>query len=103
MSSEPSALQPISQDVNEAQRGQKAALEDIERGELSLVAHGRPGPSFVKYAELLRQRYGVEAGGGCVQVEARAYVEEYNRVMRAEIAERFGADALEEAWAEATE
>lgn len=55
----------------------------------------------MKYAKIIQERYSVGFKGGCIPMEAEAYVEEYNRVMEEEIAERFGGDTLEKAWAEA--
>ena len=78
--------------------GAEAARQDIERGHLELRFCGFPGSQTRTYTRLLKERFGVAyAWEGCSVSER--YVEqmsEYNKVMEAEIARRFGAGALAE-------
>lgn len=81
-----------------AVEGRREARSDIRDGKLILRTYGYAAGARTKYAELLRERLGVEtvAVAGCV-VDASIVAETaaYNEVMKAEIAKRFGADALE--------
>lgn len=76
-----------------AERGAARARVDLEAGELKLQAVG-PAPSKAETARAARiqQRYGVVWAHWSEQVtpETTAYVQAYNRVMRAEIERRHG-------------
>ena len=80
-----------------AAEGRREAETDIRDGKLMLRTYGYAAGAKTKYAELLRERLGVEtvAVAGCV-VDASIVAETaaYNEVMKAEIAKRFGPDAL---------
>lgn len=87
-----------------AKTGREAARADIKAGRLVLRTYGFAYAGSTNYARLLKERLGVEikSAGGCV-VDARIIGETnaYNEVMKAEIARRFGKDALEKIQAEA--
>ena len=87
-----------------AKRGSAAARADIKAGRLILRTYGFAYAGTPEYVRLLAERLAVEirSSGGCV-VDARIIAETnaYNEVMKAEIARRFGKDALEKIQAEA--
>ena len=65
--------------------------------------YGRPGPSTVKYAQLLEERFDIEVSLTCIVMEHPDYISEYDRMMKEEIVSRFGDDVFEKVWAEARE
>jgi hypothetical protein len=82
----------------------QAAKLDIAAGRLALRTYGlQPAPEHL--AELLRARLGVElvpSAGCALTPQALQEIEDYNAVMKAEIARRFGPDTLETLRAQAS-
>lgn len=73
------------------------AERDIAAGTLRIKTYGLPGPSFVESIALMQSRLGVEVKpvAGCLVDDAlRENVTGYNRRMMAEIARKFGPDAM---------
>ena len=83
-----------------ARRGRDAALGDIAQGKLRLEFPGRPGPGSFDYAQIFKARYGVEIDVGGVAMKHTDYLSEYNRIMKEEIARRFGESVVSEVQAE---
>lgn len=86
-------------------RAQLVAWFDLARGHHRFMVPGGYPPrwSFHEY-QLLRDRYGVEAGGegGCVVSQyAEWYTNGYNSIAYAEINRHFGKDILRECRSEA--
>ena len=84
--------------------GAAAAEADITSGQLVLRRYGFPSPWQNTYKTLLAERHGVrldDMAGCVVTAELIDDVREYNRRMEAEIASRFGAEALRDVQAEA--
>lgn len=86
-----------------ASKGQADAKADLKVGKLVIEQYGLPTPVHAEAERLLRARYGIEARNvaGCiVNKEITEHAEGYNRVMKAEIARRFGADVFERTYQE---
>ncbi|MFG6415339.1 hypothetical protein ACG02S_15685 [Roseateles sp. DC23W] len=81
-----------------AERGAAQARFDIEAGELKVQSVGpKPGKAELARAARMKQRYGVDSVNKSEQVtpETSAYVDAYNRVMRAEIERKHGKDVAD--------
>lgn len=85
-------------------RGRADALADLKAGRLVVESFGMPGPGAGKYTSLLEKRYGIETrrvGAGCeVEPDELQHAQAYNRVMKAEISRRYGADVFERTYQE---
>jgi hypothetical protein len=81
-----------------AEEGRREAHADIRAGRLILRNYGFAAGVVGPYAQLLKERFGVQqrAVAGCViDAELAAETRAYNDVMKAEIEKRFGAGVLE--------
>jgi hypothetical protein len=77
--------------------GLAEAERDIAAGTLRIKTYGLPAPWFTQYIDLMQSRLGVEVKpvAGCVVDDALTEsVTGYNRRMMAEIARKFGPDAM---------
>ena len=84
--------------------GMIAAWVDGIRGHDKIKALGLPSPWAWEYAQLIKQRYGVEieAVAGCVVTRDQVwYVDGYNSVARPRIVARYGKDIFAECAEEA--
>jgi hypothetical protein len=76
--------------------GAREARQDIQKGTLSLKTYGLP-PDTNRYAQLLHQRLGVQldAIADCtVTKDLLKYAKNYNTVVEAYIAKKYGPHAL---------
>ena len=84
--------------------GQADAHRDIQHGVLAIEAHGL-GAGYGKYAEILKQRYGIEeravAGCGILDNKTDGHLRGYNEISQAEINRRFGPNVFDRSFAEA--
>jgi hypothetical protein len=81
------------------QRGYWAARVDLRRGHYILLAYGLPSPWRPEYAQLLRERYGIEVHtvALCIVSETlRSYVDSYDEVSAAGANRKFGHDVFKE-------
>ena len=79
--------------------GKHNALVDISQGHYKVLTYGLADPSRSTYANLLRERYGVElhAVAGCIVSKSLIdYVAAYNEVSTAAIKSKFGRDVFKE-------
>ena len=80
-------------------RGSLSAHIDVARGHYRLLTYGLPVSWLPEYADLLRERYGVEvhAVAGCVlSPTLMSYVDNYDRVSTAAANRKFGHDVFKE-------
>jgi hypothetical protein len=85
-------------------QGRADALKEIAEGRLALETMGLPPVSRGAYRDILKERHGIQlrAVAGCiVNSTITGHARGFNEVMTAEIAKRFGPDALEKAGADA--
>jgi hypothetical protein len=79
--------------------GRAQAEKDLHSGVLAVESYGFPLPP--EYADILRDRYGVElrpiAGDTDVTAKVLGYAEGYNELSKAEVRRRFGDGVLEAA------
>jgi hypothetical protein len=85
------------------EKGRQRAEKDIRKGVLAIRSYGLPVGPGREYADLLASRYGIQSGtrGCCVTSGEIEEAQGYNEIMRAEIATRFGKDALAKTQADA--
>lgn len=86
-----------------ASKGRLDAEADLKAGKLAVEQFGRPSPVYAEAERLLRVRYGIESRqvAACiVSKEIALHAEGYNRVMKAEIAKRYGADVFDRTYEE---
>jgi hypothetical protein len=79
-------------------QGQADALKEIAEGRLALETMGLPAVWRGTYMDLLKERHGIQlrAVAGCiVNSSITGHARGFNEIMTAEIAKRFGADALD--------
>ena len=87
-----------------ASKGRSDAEADLKAGKLAVEEFGMPSPVYAEAERLLRVRYGIESRqvAACiVSKEIAQHAEGYNRIMKAEIARRYGADVFDRAYEEA--
>jgi len=80
-------------------RGRLTAHYDVWRGHYVVLAYGLPLPWRSQYAQLLRERYGVEVRtvALCIVSETlRSYADSYDEVSAADANHRFGRDIFKE-------
>lgn len=85
-------------------RGEIAARYDIARGHYRQLTYGLPVPQRPRYAQVLKDRYGIEvqAAAGCIVSRSlRAYVRGYNTVSIAAANRRWRRDVIGDSWNEA--
>jgi hypothetical protein len=88
------------------ERGRADAEADLRAGRLVLEDYGFPREGQQEFADILRQRYGVElhrVASDIVDYTAYGHAFGYNDVSRPEIERRFGAGVIQKAEAEAAE
>jgi hypothetical protein len=81
-------------------QGQADALKEIAEGRLALETMGLPAVWRGTYMDLLKERHGIQlrAVAGCiVNSSITGHARGFNEIMTAEIAKRYGADALDKA------
>lgn len=95
---------PLQREAEARVRGAREARDDIAAGRLRLLTYGHPSPVREPYAELLRERLGVEldAVAGCmVDHSIVGRVDGHEAVMTAYLEARHGRGILDALWAEA--
>jgi|GEM_PF-1783650 len=78
--------------------------KELKNGTLAIESFGLPSPWSPVYAQILKQRYGIEeqtVAGCCVDAEIIGHAEGFNSVMDKAIKQRYRKDVFEEAAAEA--
>ncbi|MGA3371179.1 MAG: hypothetical protein ABSC48_05400 [Terracidiphilus sp.] len=83
--------------------GQHNAQVDVAHGHYKILTHGIANPEGSPYANLLRQRYGVElhAVAGCIVSKSLVdYVDAYNNVSTDAVNRKFGHDVFKEVYDE---
>jgi len=86
------------------ERGRREAQADIRSGRLILENMGFPRKGEQEFAQILRQRYGVElkrVASDVLEPTDTGHVFGYNDISRPEIERRFGSGVIEKAEAEA--
>ncbi|HEX3877087.1 MAG TPA: hypothetical protein VHW24_08885 [Bryobacteraceae bacterium] len=81
-------------------RGHITAEYDLALGHYKILTFGLGGPRQPLYAQILKERYGIEmqAVAGCVVTQSIvSYVSAYNAVSHAAANQKFGRDVFEEA------
>ena len=83
------------------QRGREEAAKDAAAKKIIIKTYGLPSANTFKYAEYLRDKYGIEyQNAGCVvTAEFINYVKGYNEISEAAIKREFGDNVLDDAWA----
>ena len=86
------------------QAGSVEARHDLATGKLAVETYGFPVECSSEYAQLLRERHGIELRpvAGCV-VDARiaGHARGYNEIMMPEIERRFGTNVWQQTMADA--
>ena len=85
--------------LSATQRGYWTARLDLRRGQYILLACGLPSPWRPEYAQLLRERYGIEVHtvALCIISETqRSYIDSYDEVSAAAANRKFGHDVFKE-------
>jgi hypothetical protein len=80
-------------------RGRLTAHYDVRRGHYVVLAYGLPSPWRSQYAQLLRERYGVEVRSValCIVSETlRSYADGYDEVSVDDANHKFGHDVFKE-------
>lgn len=92
-------LGEISNYLSARRAGEAQAKDDLRKGRLALETYGLPMPE--EYAQILRNRYGIEvrpiAGDTDVTAKVIGHEEGYNKVSEPEIIRRFGNGVIERA------
>lgn len=89
----------ISAESTASVRGRLTAHYDVWRGHYVVLAYGLPVPWRSQFAQLLRERYGVEVRtvALCIVSETlRSYADSYDDVSAADANHRFGRDIFKE-------
>lgn len=80
-------------------RGRLTAHFDVWRGNYVVLAYGLPPPWRPQYAQLLRERYGIEVRtvAKCIVSETlRSYADSYDEVSHAAANQKLGHDVFKE-------
>ena len=86
-------------------RGKHAAQRDLAHGHYVILAYGLPPAGVVEYAQIMRQKYGVEYRqvARCIVSQSLvSYADAYDEVSGSEIRKKFGQNFFANSWDEAT-